>query len=174
MRAILVGLLLASSGCLWAADKGPSLNVKPGQWETTMTTTTSGEMPIPAELLSKLTPEQRARMEEKMKANSGEKTRTLTEKSCVTKEQIDTGFAFGHDQGKCTHTVVSSTSSTVEVRLECTGAGMNSSGTMRFEALSPESVKGSGQTNANGGGHSMNVHITFTGKWLGPVCKKTD
>lgn len=174
MRAIFVGLLLASSGCIWAAGKGPTLNVKPGLWETTMTTMTSGEMPIPTELLSKLTPEQRARMEEKMKANSAGKTRTLTDKSCVTKEQIDNGPVFGHEQGKCTQTVVSSTSSMVEVRLECAGDGMNSSGTMRFEALSPESIKGSGQMNANGGGHAMSIHMSVISKWLGPVCSKSD
>ena len=179
MRTIFVGLLLASSGCLWAADKANSLNVKPGLWETTMTTTTSGEAPIPPELLSKLTPEQRARMEEKMKAHSGEKTRTVTHKSCATKEQIDKGLAFLHDQEKndqekCTNTVVSSTSSTVEVRRECVRNGVNSSLTMRFEALSPESIKGSVQMNFNGGGHAMSGHTSFTSKWIGPVCSKSD
>lgn len=174
MRAILVVMLLASSGCVWAGDKGPSMNVKPGQWETTMTTTTSGEMPIAADLLAKLTPEQRARMEQRMKANSGEKTRTLTQKSCMTKEQIEQGLGFGQDQGKCTRTVVSSTGTTIDVQVACSEQGMNTSGTMHFEALSPESVKGSSQMTANGGGHTMTVHMTLTSKWLGPTCSQTD
>lgn len=174
MRTILVVLLLASSACLWAADKAQPLNVKPGLWETTMTTTTSGETPIPAELLAKLTPEQRARIEQRMKDNSGEKTRTLTDKNCVTKEQIDTGLAFGHEQGKCTNTIVSSTSSMVEMRVECADNGMNTSGTMRFEAPNPESIKGSSQMSLTGGGRTRNVHVSVTAKWIGPVCSKTN
>lgn len=173
MRAIVVGFL-ALLGCVWAADKPQPLNVKPGLWETTMTTTTSGEMPIPAELLSKLTPEQRARMEQKMKDNSGEKTRTLTDKSCVTKEQIEEGLTFGHEQGKCTRTVVNSTGSVIDVRVTCADEGMKTSGTMHFEALSPESIKGTNQMNATGGGHAMSVHMTLTAKWIGPVCSKTE
>ena len=47
MRAIFSGLLLALPACLWAADKAQTLNLKPGLWEITMTTTTSGETPIP-------------------------------------------------------------------------------------------------------------------------------
>ena len=174
MRAIFVGLLLATSGSVWAADKPQPLNVKPGLWETTMTTTTSGEMPIPAELLSKLTPEQRARMLEKMKANSGGKTRTFTDKACVTKKQLEDGFEFGHEQGKCARTVVNSSGSVIDVQVACADEGMNTTGTVHFEALSPESIKGSSQMNANGGGHAMSFHIIYTAKWIGPVCSKTE
>jgi len=173
MRAIGFGFL-ALLGCVWAADKRQPLNVRPGLWETTMTTTTSGEMPIPAELLSKLTPEQRIKMEQKMKDNSGEKTRTLTDKSCVTKEQIEKGLEFGHEQGRCTRTVVNSTGSVIDLQVTCADEGMNTRGTMHFEALSPESMNGTSQMTANGGGHAMTVHMSFTSKWLGPTCSQTD
>lgn len=139
-----------------------------------MTTTTSGETPIAAELLEKLTPEQRARMEERMKANSGEKTRTLTYKRCMTKEDIDKGVGFGQDQGKCTPTVVSSTGSAVDVQIACTQVGMTSSGAIHFEALSPESMKGSAQMTMTGSGHTMTVHMILTSRWIGPTCSKTD
>ena len=109
-----------------------------------------------------------------MKDNSGEKTRTLTDKNCVTKEQIDTGLAFGREQGKCANTIVSSTSSMVEMRVECADNGMNTSGTMRFEAPNPESIKGSNQMSLTGGGRTRNVHVSVTAKWLGPVCSKTN
>ena len=139
-----------------------------------MTTTTSGEMPIPAELLSKLTPEQRARMERKMKDNSGEKTRTLMYKTCETKEKIEDGLESVNEQGKCSRTVVNSTGSVIEVRITCADELMNTNGTLRFEALSPESIKGSSQMNATGGGHAMSVHVSFSAKWIGPVCSKTE
>jgi hypothetical protein len=64
MRNVLLGIVLLLSLTVMAADKIQPLNVKLGLWETTHTTTTSGQMPIPPEMLAKLTPEQRAKMEE--------------------------------------------------------------------------------------------------------------
>src|SRR5690348_14518665 len=72
-----------------AGVKLQPMNVKPGLWETTTTITVAGEMPIPAEVLNRLTPEQRARMEARMKANSSGHTNTNTHKSCVTKEDLE-------------------------------------------------------------------------------------
>jgi hypothetical protein len=46
------------------------LNIKPGLWETTMTIRTAGQLPMAAELLNKLTPEQRAEFEARMQARS--------------------------------------------------------------------------------------------------------
>src|SRR6266568_18776 len=64
------------------------LNVKPGLWETTATYKTSGAPPIPPETLAKLTPQQQARLEERMKANSAgsSNTNTVTDKHYVTKQ----------------------------------------------------------------------------------------
>lgn len=47
--------------------KHQPLNIKTGLWETTSTLKMSGDMPIPAGMLDKLTPEQRARLDERMK-----------------------------------------------------------------------------------------------------------
>ena len=115
MRTILAGLVMLSSVAVWAADKLQPLNVKTGLWETTTTRITSGEIPIPAEMLARLTPEQRARMEARMKANSAEKTKTNTSKSCMTKEKLEKA-PFSDEQKECTRTIVTSTSSKAEVR----------------------------------------------------------
>jgi len=155
---------------LGAAAQTQPLNIRTGLWETTMTTTTSGTMPIPAELLSRLTPEQRIAMEERMKASSGEKTRTMTNQGCLTKEQLEKGVEFGQKDKECAQTVVTSTASKVDVRIACADENMKSSGNMHFEALNPESVKGSGQMSVTGGGNTMNVKTSFTSKWLGPAC----
>src|SRR5882724_1490051 len=69
-RTLIIGLVCLSSAAVWAGGKFQPLDVKTGLWETTTTNTHSGEMPLPAELLDRLTPEQRARMEARMKANS--------------------------------------------------------------------------------------------------------
>jgi hypothetical protein len=151
-----------------AADKIQPLNVKLGLWETTHTTTMSGEMPIPPEMLAKLTPEQRAKMEERMKANSAGRTTTSTSKSCLTKEKLEQ--APFSDRGKeCAPTILTSTSSNAVIKFTCDMSGMKMSGTINVEALTPENVKGSAQTTATGN-HTMNVNATFTSKWLGSSC----
>jgi hypothetical protein len=125
-------------------------------------------MPIPAELLAKLSPEQRAKIEARTKANSASKTRTFTSKSCETKEKLaEQPF---NDQKECKQTVVTSTGRRIEMKISCQYGDVKSAGTMNIEALSPESVKGSGQMTSNGGGHTMAINTTFSAKWLGPSC----
>src|ERR1051326_794273 len=48
-----------------AGVKLQPMDVKPGLWETNTTMTVAGEMPVPAEMLNRLTPEQRARIDRK-------------------------------------------------------------------------------------------------------------
>ncbi len=168
MRNVLLGLVLVLSVAVMAADKIQPLNVKLGLWETTHTTTRSGEMPIPPEMLAKLTPEQRAKMEERMKANSAGRTTTSTSKSCLTKEKLEKA-PFSDREKECSPTILTSTTSKAVVKFTCDMSGMKMSGTINVEALNPESVKGSAQTTASGN-HTMNVNATFTSKWLGPSC----
>ena len=172
MRTILAGLVMLSSVAVWAADKLQPLNVKTGLWETTTTRITSGEMPIPAEFLARLTPEQRGKMEARMKANSAEKTKTNTNtsKSCMTKEKLEKA-PFSDEQKDCTRTIVTSTSNKAEVRFTCEKADTMVNGTINIEALDPENVKGSGNTTMTGGGHTMNTSGAFTSKWLGTDCR---
>lgn len=75
---IFLGLVLICAIAGWAADRIQPLNVKLGLWEMTITTKNSGQMPVPPELLSKLTSEQRARLEERMKAQSSGDSKTRT------------------------------------------------------------------------------------------------
>jgi uncharacterized protein DUF3617 len=174
MRNIYVGVILMASVAVWAADKVQPLNVKVGLWEVTMNMTSSGEMPVPAELLARLTPEQRARVDERMKARSAEKTKTTTHKNCLTKENLDQGTTFGEDKKSCTRTIIASTSSKAEVRLVCEDQGMKTDATFQIDALSAESVKGSVHMMMDGGGHTMNSNSSFTAKWIGPVCGATN
>ena len=61
----LAATLFCAAACV--AQNTP-LNVKTGEWEATITNETSGQMPIPQEMIDKMTPEQRAKMEAMMKA----------------------------------------------------------------------------------------------------------
>jgi Protein of unknown function (DUF3617) len=145
------------------------LNVKPGLWETTTTHKTSGAPPIPQEALAKLTPEQRARLEERMRANSTGSTNTDTSKHCVTKEELEKAD-FGQGKGECTYTIQTSTSTQAKGKYSCNVEGMKVNGAVDITAPDSEHIKGSSQGSLSGNGRTMNVETTFSSKFLGASC----
>jgi hypothetical protein len=150
-----------------AADFRP-LDVKTGQWQTTMTPQSSGTPPIPDELAKRLTPEQLAKVQAAMQARNGKSTVT---KSCLTKDQLDKPFNAGDDSAKaCTHNLISSSGSKQEIRIECNREGIKANGTVKVEAVDSETVKGSIVMTASNNEHTMNMNNTFTSKWIGPAC----
>lgn len=156
-----------------AGVKLQPMDVKPGLWETTTTMTVAGEMPVPAEMLNRLTPAQRARMEARMKANSDAHTNERTHRSCVTTEDIEkyqTDFGAARSNG-CTPTILSSTRNSAKARISCDTQGMTGTGTYEVEALDSEHLKGSSHAVMTGNGHTMNVDGKFTSKWVGASCK---
>ena len=147
-----------------------SLNIKPGLWESTRTIKRTGEMPIPTELLNRLTPEQRARMEERMKANSGGRTSTETEKHCVTREDLERDRLKIAEAKECTTTVVNSTSTNLRGKIVCETAGMHATGMLELVAADPEHVNGSYHSTVDGNDHTIKLEGTWTSKWLGASC----
>jgi len=166
-------LVVTASAALWAADKVQPLNVKLGLWEVTTTVTTSGQMPVPAGLLEKLTPEQRARIEERIKARPSHPMKETTNKYCLTRERLDKGVNFGEDRKSCTRTMVSSSSSKIDERLECVENGVKSEGKIEFEAIDAENVTGRIQFAATGGDRTINSTSTFNARWISPICGTT-
>ena len=163
-----LGFALLFCCTVWAADTVQPLDVKLGQWETTNTMERSGTPPIPAEILERMTPEQRAKIEERAKAQQG--TKTTTRKSCVKKEDLDKAMAFGNNDKTCHRTILASSSSKLEFKIECAAAGVKSSGDVQIDAVSSEHVKGSIVMNVGDGARAMKIHSSFESKWLGPVC----
>jgi hypothetical protein len=169
---ISLGLIVFAASILWAADTITPLDVKLGQWESSMTTESSGLPPIPQELLDRLTPEQRAKMEERLKGNASKGPRTTTRKSCLKKEDLDKALSFGSDQKNCTRTIVTSNRSKQEIRIECTLGGGKQSGTIHIEAVNSENVKGSTEMTMSAAGRTMNANSSFTSKWIGTTCSE--
>jgi hypothetical protein len=145
------------------------LNVKPGFWETTTTSKVSGAPPIPPETLARLTPEQRARLEERMRANSGGSTNTVTDKHCVSKEDVEKAD-FGQGKGECTYTIQTSTSTQAKGKYSCNIQGMKVNGAVDITAPDSEHIKGSSEGSLSANGHTMNAETTFTSKFLGASC----
>ena len=150
--------------------KRQPLNIKPGLWESTRTISREGQMPIPAETLNRLTPEQRAKLEASMKARAASQSRTTTEKQCVTREQIaDQKLDLDGEQA-CTTTITSSTGTTATGNVSCNAPGIQGNGTFAIESSDPEHYKGSAHSTMTGNGQSVNVDVAFTSTWLGGSC----
>ena len=66
-REFLPGIALFAAMSAWAAGTIQPLDMKPGLWEITLTVRSSGRPPMPPEVVAKLTPEERARIEAKAK-----------------------------------------------------------------------------------------------------------
>jgi hypothetical protein len=140
-KMILLAATLVSATVLYAAALEP-LNVKPGLWQVTMTSTVSG---LPAPIVN-------------------------TYKSCVRKEDLDK-YPFTDAKDKCVWTVQSSTGSTMAASGTCMPEGMGKVDfTMNLQALDSENVKGTGQLTANGPAGSMTGNYSGTGKWVGATC----
>jgi hypothetical protein len=150
-----------------ASTKLQPLNVKTGLWESTTTYTRAGELPIPAGTLDRLTPEQRARLEERMKANG---TSTMTYKSCLKKEDLENPDFT--DKKQCTWTTLESSSTKAKGSAICNypESGMKLSGTGEIIAVDQEHVKGNIHMTATGSGRKMTTDGVLTAKWLGSGC----
>jgi hypothetical protein len=157
-------------GKMSPATKVVPLNIKPGLWETTINSNVDGGLPIPAGMLERLSPEQRARFEERMKANSATHTRTTTHTKCVTREDIEKQKLDFASSKECTPTVITSTSSAAKGKLSCESEGMKSTATFDVEARDQEHLKGSSHGTIAGNGQSMKIDSAFTSKWLGSSC----
>ncbi|HXA03333.1 MAG TPA: DUF3617 domain-containing protein [Bryobacteraceae bacterium] len=168
-----LGFAFLFCGAVWAGDTVQPLDVKLGLWESTTTMEHSGAPPIPDEVLARLTPEQRAKIEERAKASAQQGPKTTTRKNCIKKEDLDKAMAFGNNDKSCHRTVLASSSSKMEFRIECGAGTMKSNGDVHIEAINSEHVKGSVQMTMGDGTRSMKLNSTFESKWLGPVCEGT-
>jgi hypothetical protein len=164
MLAIAVCL---GAGLVWAAGSYQPLNVKTGLWESTWSSTVTGQPPIPPDMLAKMTPEQRARFEAMMSkmAHGTSDTR----KSCLTKENLEKD-PFNRGDKSCTETVVSSSSHEMNVHEVCTHENSKMDVSVHIVASDSEHVTGIIKSNMTGSGHNMSVDGKLTSKWLAPVC----
>lgn len=149
------------------------MNVKTGLWQSTSSVAVSGGLGLPPETLAKLTPEQKARYEAAMQANSGGRTSTFTNKDCLTKEDLtaDPFTRMGKDDENvhCHGTLLSSTGTDIVLQETCSGeASLNY--TMKIHAVDQEHATGTGSGTATMGGHTMSTSVKFEAKWLGATC----
>ena len=139
------------------AAQAEAFAVKPGAWE--MTTSMSGNV-IPPDVLARMPPERRAMVEQRMAQGNGQ-----TRRSCMKKEDLDRDHFMRRQDADCTVRTISRSPTKLVMATTCTGERA-STGTMTFEAKTPESVVGSIDQERNG----SKFHIGVVGKWLGASC----
>lgn len=182
MRTFLIagaGLLLPLALIALAADLKP-FDQKPGLWETTSTVETEGvpTMPkIPKETLDKMPPAQRAQVEAMLKSNGGSGAagapRTMTSKSCTTRESMAKSFGMPELKGvDCKRDVISSSSSKLQIHLTCTptAGGPTSNSDVAMERLDAEHVKGTMLNKTIVQDRAMTMKMAFTSKWVSADC----
>lgn len=134
------------------------LDVKNGLWEIT---TNFDQMTLPQpvqDMMKKLPPEERAKMEPKSE----------TSKTCLTEKDREDMFA--PERGKnCKTTVVSKTSRRVEKAIACSG-DPPAAGSQVVEAGNAESMRGTFALKSLQPDKFYNIKVTFTGRWLGSDC----
>jgi hypothetical protein len=151
MRSRLLVPVLALAA-MTAVLSAQTFNLKLGQWEYSI----SG-MKIPPEMLANLPPAARAQMEQMMKQSQ-------THRSCLTAQDLKDLNLGKNDDDDCKVTSKKITGSTADVTVKCE----DHTQTMHYEALSPESVRG---TLKRTGGEGP-AEMTITGKWIAAACKE--
>lgn len=167
------GLMLAPClPTLTLNAQAESLNVKPGAWEITVTTVTSG-MKLSPEMSANMTPVQRAQMEQMMKTREG-KPHTMTAQECLTKADVahDRIIKEMEDEdedgdAKCKIKVISKSSSKLVIDQMCPGPPASTTH-FTINAKTPESFTAIGEREQQGSGKA---HIDIKGKWVGSGCE---
>ncbi len=169
MKKLMIAIAFGGAS-LWAADHFQPLNVKTGLWENTVSITSNGQIPVSSDMLAKLTPEQRARVEARMNAQSGPRTRTRTNQDCLTSEDLDRGRLFKNEEKDCTEKILESSSTHLELQVDCRHDTLISKTLLSLQALSPELVKGTVTTTVSSEGHSMTSKNDLSAHWISASC----
>ncbi|HEV1287940.1 MAG TPA: DUF3617 domain-containing protein [Bryobacteraceae bacterium] len=157
-KNVLAALILAAG--VSRADDVTPLNLKPGLWETTTVQERSGMPSIPPETLARMPPEQRARIE----AMTAGKAAPTTRQSCRLENDLKP-FTDDNTQS-CKQTIVTSTSTKQEVKMECEKGTAN----VTVEAKDSEHVNGLVVMHMGANGRTMDMKITITAKWISSSC----
>lgn len=169
-RLILLGWTLGTvlPGLAAARAENVTLDVSPGLWEVTTSAPPASQMKLPDDMLAKLSPELRAKVEAAMQS-SGLLPHKFRE--CVTAQQIRDGLDLGlHQQADCRRSVLGSTPRQLDLREECSGR-MARTVTAHISAADRDTVHGTVQVQmSRGGSPGMAVSSAFDAHRLGADC----
>ncbi|MGH9360170.1 MAG: DUF3617 domain-containing protein [Terriglobia bacterium] len=168
--SIAVGL---GAAVLLAAGGITPLHVKTGLWETSMTSSASGQLALPPEAVARLTPEQRTKLEAAMGAMASHAPKADTSQHCVTQEELTKDPFTDKGQNrkwKCDETVIKSTGSELALHEVCGEGTSKWDAHISMQAVDSEHTKGAVLADITMGGRTMHQNMNFTSKWIGASC----
>ena len=166
LRGLLIGAVALSAASASAASI--PFVVRPGLWLITVKANISGMPSVPPSVLAHMTPAQRAQMQARLNAAAAAPT---SFKSCVTPEQVRSGFDLDADHpANCIRTIVDSSATSLTLHIECKRPRSASVGTVHFQATDASNVQGVVNMTVTTRGHAMTVQSQTVGKWLGADC----
>ena len=121
--------------------------------------------------LSKLPPEQRARIEQMLSTRSASTPTTSVARYCVTPESAQTWETFVRDdreEAGCQRTVQDATSRSLKMSIVC--AGGKQTGTLEFSAAGPDRVTGTVVLVRQEEHGERKVRVDMDSRWLGADC----
>jgi hypothetical protein len=141
-----------------------------GLWEVTSHGQMSGDTDAMMERLQSLPPERRARLEAALKAAQQKSQQGRKFKECMTPERRARGFSVSEDNPACKTTILTNTSSELEVRRECVSDEGQEQTTEHFHKVDSRHVTGTVEMVRSRGEKSMTMHSTIEGTWLAADC----
>jgi len=169
-RLLALGAAVTFGGTVSTLAAGTTLDVSTGLWEVTSSGETTGVPPIPPEVLARLPPAQRAQVEASIAAAIAQSSKPTKARTCITEKTLQRGLDFNQRElANCRRTVVNSSSSQLDVQMECTGdETMN--GTFHFEAINRQTIRGNLHLVVSNGGNAMTMKRSIQGRWLSSDC----
>ena len=165
IQALVLSLVLAPA----IPAAAPTLDIKPGLWERITTFTVEGDSEPPPMNLEGLTPEQRARVEQRL-ANRGQ---PITRKTlqCVTPEQVAEWSSFEEHEREtpeCRRSFSDQTPQHVRYTASCDAGRLT--GEFEFTSTSSERVVARMSVVERVDGGMRRVKTEWQGRWLAAEC----
>lgn len=177
---IIAALSIAACGAgslVAAADSGTAsvpvkLNIKLGLWEIATQANISGAPPISDDMMAKMSPEQRARMQAAIQASMADVAKPKLAKHCVTPEKVAQGFSLDRqrDNAACQKKIITNTASELQLSETCPEENGSTTIDEHIQLSGSDQVAGTVHYAKNNGGKSMTVDSTIKGQWLGASC----
>jgi hypothetical protein len=164
---IVLALQLLLSASL---SEAAMLDAKPGLWESTTTTQVEGGVMPQIPDVSKLTPEQRARVEKSVGMRAGGRPSVSTVRQCVTAQMLEKWDTFAKSErgDECQRSVLDQSSRHVKMSLSC-GNG-KSTGDMELTLSGSDRVSGKMAMVMRTDSGNRKINASFDSRWLGADC----
>jgi hypothetical protein len=158
---------IALAGAALAGSPG----ARAGLWERTATRQMEGPPVSPVADLSKLAPEQRARMEQMLAARTATAPTASVVRYCVAPGAAPSWEALARaerDDAGCTRSVRDDSPAGYRASLACTAG--NAATSIDFAAVGPERLRGTITTVTQDAGGPRTVRVDLDDRWIGPDC----